>query len=64
VGAQGKPCSATISGLLCVPICFLIIPDLSTGALWQLRKYISGSKEGEICGKKWQLNFSYEVSLL
>jgi hypothetical protein len=48
VGAQGDPCTATVSDLLCVPIRFIIIPDSSTRALWQLPADTSSSEAGEI----------------
>jgi len=48
VGAQGDPCTATISDLLCVPIWFLIIPDSSTRALWQLPVETSSSEAGKL----------------
>jgi hypothetical protein len=43
VNAQGDPCTVTISDLLGSPIYFLIIPDLSTRALWQLPAEASSS---------------------
>jgi hypothetical protein len=46
-GAQGDLCTATISGLFCSPIYFLIIPDSSTTALWQLPADTPSSEAGE-----------------
>jgi hypothetical protein len=40
----------------------LIIPDLSTRALWRLQAEISSSKAGGTW-EKWQLNFACKVSL-
>jgi hypothetical protein len=46
--------TANISDLLCVPIRFLISPDLL-----QLPPQTSSSKAGEIW-RKWQLSFAYK----
>jgi hypothetical protein len=47
VCAQSDPCTAIISFLLCVPIQFIIIPDSSTRALWQLPAATSTSEAGQ-----------------
>jgi hypothetical protein len=47
VGAQGNLNTATISDLLCIPIRVLIIPDLSTRALWQLPADTASSEARE-----------------
>jgi hypothetical protein len=52
VGIQGDPRTTTISHLLCVPIWFLIIPDMSTSVVWRLLAKTSSSKAGET----WQEN--------
>jgi hypothetical protein len=48
VGAQGDPCAATISDLLCFPIWFLIMPDSSTGTLWKLPAETSSAKREKL----------------
>jgi hypothetical protein len=47
-GAQGDPCTAITSDLLCFPIWFLIIPNSSTTTLWQLTAETSISETGKI----------------
>jgi hypothetical protein len=48
LGAQGDPSIETISDLLCITILFLIIPDLSTIALWKLPGETYSSEAEEI----------------
>jgi hypothetical protein len=47
VGTQGDPCTMTTVDLLHILICFLIIPDSSTRALWQLPAETSSTEAGE-----------------
>jgi hypothetical protein len=47
VGAKGNPFNAAHFYLLCVPIQFLIIHNLSTKALWQLLAKTSSSEAEE-----------------
>jgi hypothetical protein len=48
VGAQGDLCTMTITYLLCISISFLIIPDSSTRALWQLPAETSVAKQEKL----------------
>jgi hypothetical protein len=45
VGAQGNPCTVTISDQFCIPSVLLIVPDSCTRTPWQLP-----------AGEKWQRN--------
>jgi hypothetical protein len=54
-------CTATISDLLYIPICFLIIPDSSARAPWQLPAETSSSEAGETWRRngRWILPAKY-----
>jgi hypothetical protein len=63
VGAQGDTCIATISDLLCSPAWFLIIPALSTRALWPFPAETSSNKSGEIWrgNGRWMFRTKYFI---
>jgi hypothetical protein len=59
-GAQ-DPCTAIIPDLLCFPVWFIIIPDSSTRAVWQLPTDTSSREAGGTLQTKC-MSFAYDVS--
>jgi hypothetical protein len=58
--AHGDPCTPTVSDLLCIPMWFLTIPDLSARALRQLPAEISSSEAGRT-GREMAVEFCLQM---